>query len=199
VLALSSFALMVGVSGHTAWALIPGLVLQGVALGVVLTVNDPVGMNAVEEKDQGVAAGIINTAEQFGGAIGIAILGAVQVGTYFTFLDNKLAQASITSTPEQASTVHAFIEKAMEQGIRNVRADDPTIAKVYQDLIDAHGESFRVAFGVSAVIAVVGAVASWILVRKESRTLDRPPVVGRRSRWQTGSLSRTPAVRDGSA
>lgn len=199
VLALSSLALTVGVTGHTAWALIPGLVLQGVALGVVLTVNDPVGMNAVAEKDQGVAAGIINTAEQFGGAIGIAILGAVQVGTYFTFLDNKLAQENVTPTPDQVTTVHAFIEKAMEQGIRNVHTDDPTIARVYQDLIDAHGESFRVAFTVSAVIAVLGAVASWILVRKESRTLGRPPVVGRRSRWQAGNLSRTPAARGGSA
>jgi MFS family permease len=182
VLALSSIALTVGVTGHSAWALIPGLVLQGIALGTVLTVNDPVGMNAVEEKDQGVAAGIINTAEQFGGAIGIAILGAVQIGTYFTFLDNRLARENIVPTPQQTATVHAFIEQAMERGIRNVQANDPSVARVYQDLIDAHGESFRVAFAVSAVIAVLGAVASWILVRKDTRVIGRP-TFGRRSRW----------------
>ena len=83
VLALSGVALGVAATGDSAVALIPGLLLQGAGLGIVLTVNDPVGMDAVDEADSGQAAGIINTAEQMGGAIGIAGLGAVQLGYYF--------------------------------------------------------------------------------------------------------------------
>src|SRR5687768_15571098 len=69
VLAASGVALAIGVSDESVGALIPGLVLQGFGLGIVLTVNDPTGLTAVPEKDRGQAAGMINTSEQFGGAI----------------------------------------------------------------------------------------------------------------------------------
>ncbi len=190
VLAASGLALAVGVNGHSAWALIPGLVLQGFALGVVLTVNDPVGMNAVDDDDQGEAAGIINTAEQLGGALGIAILGAVQLTTYFTFLNGKLDDKGVTPTPEDVTTAKQFIAEAMERGIRNVPPPNPRIAQVYQDFIDAHGQSFRVAFVVSAFIALAGAVASWLLVHKVPGPV-RTPVFGRRSRWSVASAGAT--------
>jgi ABC-type spermidine/putrescine transport system permease subunit II len=67
----------------------------------------------------------------------------------------------------------------MERGIRNVPPPSPRIASVYQDFIDAHGQSFRVAFVASAVIALVGAVASWLLVRKVPGMIF--PVFGRRA------------------
>lgn len=86
ILAVSGLAIGLGATGKTAVALIPGLLLQGVGLGVVLTINDPVGMNAVDDADRGQAAGIINTAEQMGGAIGIAGLGALQLSYYFHLL-----------------------------------------------------------------------------------------------------------------
>lgn len=49
-----------------------------------------------------------------------------------------------------------------------------------RDFIDAHGESFRVAFVASAIIALLGAVASWLLVRMVPVLIG--PVFGRRSR-----------------
>ena len=102
VLALSGVALGVAATGDSAVALIPGLLLQGAGLGIVLTVNDPVGMNAVDDADSGQAAGIINTAEQMGGAIGIAGLGAAQLGYYFHLLYSRLAARGINPTPAQS-------------------------------------------------------------------------------------------------
>jgi EmrB/QacA subfamily drug resistance transporter len=191
ILAASGVALAIGVSGHSAYSLIPGLVLQGVALGVVLTVNDPVGMNAVDEEDQGEAAGIINTAEQLGGALGIAILGAVQLTTYYSVLNDKISDKNIVPSAEDIGQAKQFIAEAMERGIRNVPPPNPRIASVYQDFIDAHGESFRVAFVASAIIALVGAVASWLFVRKVPGMLG--PVFGRRSRWVVATAGGTTA------
>ena len=56
-------------SQQTVLALIPGLALQGLGLGVVLTVNDPTGLGSVPPESQGEAAGTINTSEQLGGAL----------------------------------------------------------------------------------------------------------------------------------
>lgn len=75
------------------------MLLQGVGLGVVLTVNDPVGMNAVGDADRGQAAGIINTAEQLGGAIGIAGLGALQLTTTSISCSAAWRVAAFTQPP----------------------------------------------------------------------------------------------------
>jgi EmrB/QacA subfamily drug resistance transporter len=83
VLAASGIVLAVSVSSESAVALIPGLLLQGLGLGIVLTVNDPTGLTAVPEKDVGEGAGMINTSEQMGGALGIALLTAVELGVNF--------------------------------------------------------------------------------------------------------------------
>ena len=68
VLAVSGLTLAYGAGAESAAALIPGLVLQGIGLGIVLTVNDPTGINAVPEDARGQASGVIDTSEQFGGA-----------------------------------------------------------------------------------------------------------------------------------
>jgi EmrB/QacA subfamily drug resistance transporter len=192
VLSLSGVALGVAATGDSAVALIPGLLLQGAGLGVVLTVNDPVGMNAVDDADSGQAAGIINTAEQMGGAIGIAGLGAAQLGFYFHVFYARLATRGIKPTPAQTRNVKHFIDEAEIKGLHNVQLN-PTVRYVLHDLIHTHAESFRFAFYISAGVALVGAVTSWALVRKQPQTLDHP-IFGRRSRWVRANVGTTPAV-----
>jgi EmrB/QacA subfamily drug resistance transporter len=189
VLALSGALLAVGAGSETAVGLLPGLIAQGVGLGIVLTVNDPVGMNAVDDADQGSAAGIINTAEQVGGAIGIAGLAAVQIGYYFRLLYQRLGAENIKPTPEQTRVVHDFIAQAEVNGLRNVPSN-PTVNRVIRDLVDAHAQSYQLAFAVSALIGLIGAVACFALVRKSPRTLDRP-IFSRRSRWVLANAGAT--------
>lgn len=189
VLAVSGVALGVGVSGESTIALIPGLVLQGIGLGVVLTVNDPVGMNAIDDSEQGQAAGIINTAEQVGGAIGIAILSAIQVGYYVNHMEARLAAEKIAPTAEQIQEVHDYIARAEQFGLRNVPTT-PFVQKVYNDLLLAHAHSYQFTFYVSAVLALVGAVASAALVRKVPVTVTGR-VFTRRSRWVLANAGAT--------
>ena len=126
VLALSGVALAVGVAGANILSIVPGLLLQGVGLGIVLTVNDPVGMNAIGDNEQGEGAGIINTAEQVGGALGIAGLGALQLSYYFHHVYARLEDMGISPTPDQIAVVHDFIAQAEQRGIRNV-PQNPTV------------------------------------------------------------------------
>jgi MFS family permease len=70
VLATSGAALAIGASVATVWALIPGLVLQGIGLGIVVTVHDPTGLTAVPDKDSGQAAGMITPPSSSAGRSG---------------------------------------------------------------------------------------------------------------------------------
>ena len=74
LLALSGVAMAVGIGSDEYVALLPGLLLYGTGLSLVLTTNDPVSLDSVAERDQGQASGVSATAERFGGALGIVVL-----------------------------------------------------------------------------------------------------------------------------
>jgi EmrB/QacA subfamily drug resistance transporter len=192
VLAGSGVALALAAPEVSAWWLIPGLVLQGVGLGVVLTVNDPTGLNSVPERDAGQAAGMINTSEQLGGAIGIAILTAVEVGYYKHLVFGRLAEAGIHPTSEQIEKFTEFIQKAEQHGLSHVKQSH-LVRESISYANTAHIDAFQLMFFVSAGIAVAGAIACLLLVRRTDRVTEGP-IFTRRSRWVSANVGRTPGV-----
>jgi hypothetical protein len=170
--------------------------LQGLGLGIVLTANDPTGLTAVDEKDQGRAAGMINTSEQLGGALGIAILLAVELGVYRDKLFDRLADKGIRPTAAQTETAKDFIFEAERIGLKRAverSGDQPVIRASLDDIVSAHVNGFAAACYVSAAIALAGAVVMFVLVRRVGRTHERP-VFGRRSRWVRADAGLSPGV-----
>lgn len=193
ILAASGAALAVGVSDQTVAALIPGLVLQGLGLGVVLTVNDPTGLGAVPPEDQGEAAGLINTSEQLGGAVGIAALTAVEVGAAESITESRLADRGINVTEKEIDQFKEYILQAEQAGRSQTAVDSRVVRVAIEDNVLAHVDSFRITFIASAGIALLGALACFILVRRENRYYVGP-VFGRRSRWTYASAGVTPGI-----
>jgi EmrB/QacA subfamily drug resistance transporter len=194
VLAASGIVLAVSVSSESAVALIPGLLLQGLGLGIVLTVNDPTGLTAVPEKDVGEGAGMINTSEQMGGALGIAALSAVELGVNFHDLNSKLDAQGVHPTPHQYEVARNLILEAEEKGIAHL-PHSQILDIIKPDVISSHVHAFEVTFYASAGIAVVGAIVSFILVRKRDRVKpDAAGVFTRRSRWVFATSGRSPAI-----
>jgi EmrB/QacA subfamily drug resistance transporter len=172
--------------------LIPGLVLQGIGLGVVLTVNDPTGLNSVPERDAGQAAGMINTSEQLGGALGIAILAAIEVGHYKHLVFSRLADKGVHPTSEQIERFTQFIQEAEQHGLSHVR--ESRLVRFSIDVVtQSHVDAFQLMFFISAAIAVAGAIACFVLVRRDDR-VSAGPIFGRRSRWISANVGRTPGV-----
>src|ERR1700742_4291601 len=159
ILAASGIVLAVSVSSQSAVALIPGLLLQGLGLGIVLTVNDPTGLTAVPDKDSGEAAGMINTSEQLGGALGIAILEAIELGVNFAKLDSKLAGQGIHPTPQQTERARDLILEAEQKGLNHL-PESHILHIIKPDVIASHVHAFQVTFYASAGIAVIGAITS---------------------------------------
>lgn len=97
LLAISGIALALGVDQDSYLPILPGLVLFGIALALILTVNDPVTLDTVPPADQGQAPGVSATAEQFGGAIGS--LGCISPLTPAISIGSSPASSTAGSRP----------------------------------------------------------------------------------------------------
>lgn len=166
ILALAGLALYLGAAAGTLLALIPGLLLYGVGLAIVLTVNDPVSLDQVPGTDHGQASGISGTAEQFGGAFGIAGLYAVFHTVYLAQLDRIIDQSPVADlTADQSQRLRDAIIAAEQTGLDpSTFPADLQAYLVFAD--DASVWGYAITFAVAGLVAVAGALTSWILVRK---------------------------------
>lgn len=196
VLAASGAALAVGASGESVGALIPGLILQGLGLGIVLTTNDPTGLTALPDSDQGEAAGIINTSEQFGGALGIAALGAIELTYVRSDTIDRLTAQGLHPTQHQIDAYKEFIIQAEQTGVTQALHATHRPGLVHAGLdafTGAHVAAFELTFAVSAALALVGAAVMAALVRKSDR-VTKGQIFSRRSRWYAMTSGRSPAI-----
>jgi EmrB/QacA subfamily drug resistance transporter len=193
VLAASGVALAAGAGDQSVAALIPGLLLQGLGLGVVLTVNDPTGLGAVPPESSGEAAGTINTTEQMGGAIGIAALTALEVGAAERITTDRLGDRGVEPTAQQIDVFKEYLLQAEQFGRGQVPVDSEVVRVAIRDNVLAHVDSYRLTFLTTTGIALLGALTCFLLVRKEDR-FYRGPAFGRRSRWIMANVATTPGV-----
>jgi EmrB/QacA subfamily drug resistance transporter len=59
------------------WSLLPALMIGGVGMAITMTPMTAAAMSAVPGDKAGVGSGILNTFRQVGGALGIAVMGAI--------------------------------------------------------------------------------------------------------------------------
>jgi EmrB/QacA subfamily drug resistance transporter len=192
VLAASSFALVAGFPAQSLMPLIPGFVLQGIGLGIVLTVNDPTALGSVPAEDQGQASGINDTGEQLGGAVGIALFTVVLLHIYYGRLYGLLAERGITITRGEIEQGREFVLRAEQKGLHQVSLP-PRIRDVLGQFEAAHVYAFQLTFVLMGVVAIVGAAVCWLLVRRGDHQVPTG-IFSRRSRWPWTSTGEGPGL-----
>lgn len=80
VVAIGCVVLEQGISDGSSWGLLPGLALVGFGIGLVLVPLSATVLAGVDPRHAGAAAGLLSTAQQVGGALGVAVIGAVFFG-----------------------------------------------------------------------------------------------------------------------
>jgi hypothetical protein len=80
------------------WAIVPGLVVAGVGLSLLVIPLVNVVLAAVPAQVAGGASGLFSTAQQLGGALGVAIIGTV----FFGAADAHSFAAAFTHTAPYA-------------------------------------------------------------------------------------------------
>ena len=99
----------------------------------------------------------------------------------------------IDPTPAQIERFREFILEAEQSGLRDAPGRNrPLVERALNDSVDAHVAAFEDVFLISAGIALLGALACVVVVRKTDRTLG--PVFGRRSRWVYANVGVSPGL-----
>ena len=93
----------VGVNGSP-WPVVPGLVVCGAGLALLIIPLVNVVLAAVPVEAAGGASGLFSTAQQLGGAVGVALLGTV----FFGYLSGHTFEASIVHTAPYAMGAFAL-------------------------------------------------------------------------------------------
>jgi len=166
ILALSGVLLAVTVPMQSYLWLLPGLLAYGSGLAIVLSVNDPVSVDSIPEADEGQASGVSATAEQGGGALGIAVLYAV---FHQTFLARLFPDMDAAPGPDLDLDTLGRLKDILIGDEQTGLKESDFGAYVQSYLIPAREAStvgYAVTFLVVSGLALVGAAAAWWLVRK---------------------------------
>ena len=162
VLALSGVALGLGVHLRSYWAIFPGFLLLGIGLALILTVNDPVTLDTLDETNHGEASGVSATAEQFGGALGISVLYLIFHVVYVSKLRANVNASPLADlTGAQSIQLRNDIVAAEQTGL-NPRSFDPRFVDYLQVTLNASQWGFSIACLAVTVLAVLGG----LLVRR---------------------------------
>jgi EmrB/QacA subfamily drug resistance transporter len=94
----------VSVGGSYLVDLAPGFLLTGVGLGFAFVPDTIAALSGVEERDAGMASGLINTSQQIGGAVGVAALVTVATTRTGDLLAAAGQRAADPATIASAST-----------------------------------------------------------------------------------------------
>jgi len=106
------------------WQFIPGLLLTGAGMGLVMGLMFSVTLKDVDTKHAGSASGTLNAVSQLGGAIGIALVGVI----FFGHLTSNAATSFVAVEPQiraelSAQMVPAEAQEPIIKSIENCYVD----------------------------------------------------------------------------
>jgi MFS family permease len=152
---------LVAVSGSLFWQshltpdtsygfLVGAFVLMGLGMGLVMSPMSTAAMNAVEPTKAGVASGILSMSRMVGGTFGVAAMGALITGMGRSRLDQLV--------PGLPADRRAALADSLGAGGAQVGGRAGLAVQ------DAHVYALNNGLRIAAVVALLGAVFSWLLI-----------------------------------
>ena len=165
-------------SGSSWPALLPGLIVIGIGVGLANPPLTSAALAAVPRERSGMASGIVNTARQLGLAFGVAIFGTV----FTSRAADVLAKAKVPQSHDIAQAVSGGQSAAVI-----ARAPAGFRGPLEGAIHDAFASGLHGVFVLSGAIGVIASVLCYLLLRHaQTAAWGKPPAAGAQS--ATGPL-----------
>jgi EmrB/QacA subfamily drug resistance transporter len=141
---------------HTGYLLLlPGFVLMGIGMGLVMSPMSTAAMNAVDRAKAGVASGVLSMSRMVGGTFGVAVMGAL-----VTTIGRAKIDSSLPHLP--AATRAAIANSLGGGGVQGHHASAQVIAAVREAFVSALSTGLTI----GAAMTLFGAVLAWRLIQR---------------------------------
>jgi EmrB/QacA subfamily drug resistance transporter len=146
---LAMMATMASVDGGY-WSVFPGLMVLGIGMGLAQTPATTAITASLPVEEQGVASALNDTVREFGGALGIALVGSILSAGYRA----GLGSSADALPPQAAEAVESGIGGAAFVAQQAGAAGDQIMTVARAAFVDGLGQALWVAAGVSLLAAV---------------------------------------------
>ena len=134
--------------------LLPGFVLMGLGMGLVMSPMSTAAMNAVDRTKAGAASGLLSMIRMVGSTFGVAIMGALVATIGRSKIDSGL--------PHIPASTRAGIANSLGSGGTVSGGHVP--AQIVSVVRDAFVSALGIGLTVSAVATLLGATVAWKLI-----------------------------------
>jgi DHA2 family multidrug resistance protein-like MFS transporter len=150
-LGLAVLALAEGMSGLS--GIIVGFAVVGFGAGLAMTLTTDAVVSAAPRERAGAASSIAETAYELGAALGIAILGSVQVAFY---------RANLNETGDAA--LDAAARESLATAMSRLDLSDPAVLRLIEHAQHAFTIGMQWTSVIAAAFLTVAAVIAWIAI-----------------------------------
>jgi EmrB/QacA subfamily drug resistance transporter len=154
-----------GINVHTSYLrLLPGFMLMGIGIGLVMSPMSTAAMNAVDRTKAGAASGTLSMSRMVGGTFGVAVMGALIATLGRSKIDSALPHIPAAIRAKLASSLGAG-------GISGHHAPAAVVSAVEHAFVSSLGTGLRI----GAAVTFCAAILAWLLVEAKAK-LAQPPV-----------------------
>jgi EmrB/QacA subfamily drug resistance transporter len=166
LLVAGSLLLQSRMTVHTGYGLLlPGFVMMGAGMGLVMSPMSTVAMNSVDRTKAGVASGTLSMFRMVGGTFGVAVMGALVTTVGRAKIDERLPQLPAGTRSAIANTLGS----GGASGAHHAPAQ--VVSVVHEAFISALSTGLTIGAGVTFISALLG----WKLI---SRVAEPAPEAG---------------------
>jgi len=135
--------------------LLPGFILMGLGMGLVMSPMSTAAMNAVDRTKAGAASGVLAMSRMVGSTFGVAVMGALVTTIGGSKIDSSL--------PHLAASTRTAIVNALGSGATLGGHAPPQIVSAAND---AFVSALSTGLLVGALVTLTGAVVAWTLIQR---------------------------------
>jgi EmrB/QacA subfamily drug resistance transporter len=167
VLVSASIFIQSHITIHSGYGLLlPGFVLMGAGMGLVMSPMSTAAMNAVDRSKAGAASGVLSMSRMVGSTFGVAVMGAIVT----TVGRSQLS----TSLPHVPAAVRTKLANALGAG--TVPTGEHTSPTVVQAVHSAFVSALGTGLTIGAIVTLLAAGAAWMLVGRSRPAGDAVPM-----------------------
>jgi MFS family permease len=163
VLTASAILIQSRITVHSGYGLLlPGFILMGAGMGLVMSPMSTAAMNAVDRTKAGAASGVLSMSRMVGSTFGVAVMGAL-----VTTIGRSKIDAGLPHLP--AATRSALANSITSGGSLNGHHQSLQIVSTVRG---AFVSALSTGLTIGGVVTLAGALVAWILIETKTKTAE---------------------------